>query len=62
LKRAVNSVLKNHLSRSPDHDPHEIGAVGRRHEIDHRRSAGLGFELGFEDQRAGTITPCRAER
>src|SRR5262249_48025458 len=44
---------KNHSSRSTDHDPHKISAVGRRHEIDHRRRAGRDLEFGFEDQRAG---------
>src|SRR5260370_23949225 len=39
-----------------------MGAVGRRHEIDYRRRAGLSLEFGFEDQRARTIAPCRADR
>jgi hypothetical protein len=39
-----------------------MGAVGRMHEIDYRRRAGLGLEFGFEDQRAGAIAPCRADR
>src|SRR3984893_8866086 len=38
-----------------------MGAVGRWHEIDHRRRAGVGLEFGFEHQRAGTIAPFRAE-
>jgi hypothetical protein len=33
----------------------------RRHEIDHRRRAGLGPEFGFKDPRAGTIAPARGE-
>ena len=54
--------LKIHAPRSADHDPHKIGTVARRHEIDHRCGSGLGLEFGFEDQRAGTIAPCGTER
>jgi hypothetical protein len=45
-----------------NHDPHKIGAVRRRHEIDKRRSAGFGLEFGFEDERAGAITSTYSER
>ena len=54
--------LKIHSPRSTDHDPHKMRAVGRRHEIDYRRRAGLSLEFGFEDQGARTIAPSRAER
>jgi hypothetical protein len=47
--------------RAPLCNCDRIGAVGRRHEIDHRCRAGLGLEFGFGDQRAGTITPCRPD-
>src|SRR6516165_7389542 len=39
-----------------------MGAVGRRHEIDDRRTASLSLEFGFEDQCAGTISPPHGER
>ena len=53
---------KNHAPRATDHNSHKIGPVSRRHEIDHRRRAGLGLEFGFEYERAGTIAPADAER
>ena len=39
--------VKSHLARPTHHDPHKIGAVRRRHEIDDCGTAGLGFEFGF---------------
>src|SRR5262249_46308069 len=53
--------LKSDASRSAEHDPHKIAAFGRSQEIDHRRGAGLGLEIGFEHQRPWTIAPARTE-
>jgi hypothetical protein len=43
------------------HDPHEIGVVRQRHEVDNRRAAGVGLKFGFEDEGAGAITPANCE-
>jgi hypothetical protein len=51
---------KNHPPRPPGHDPHKIPALCRKHEIDHCRTAGVGFEVGFEDEGAGTIRAAHA--
>jgi hypothetical protein len=49
--------LKSHSPGLPHHDPHKIGAVCRRHEIDNGCRAGVGLEFGFEDEGAGKISP-----
>jgi hypothetical protein len=54
--------LKIDSPRPTNHNPHEISAVYRRHEINNGRTAGLGVELGFKDEGAGTIAPIGAER
>ena len=53
---------KNHSPRLANHNPHKIGAVCRRHEIDNHRAAGPNLKFGFEDERAGTISPSHAQR
>jgi hypothetical protein len=52
---------KSHTPGLTDHDPDQIGAVGRWHEIDNRRTARLSLKFGLEDQRARTITPTYIE-
>src|SRR5262249_33596061 len=54
--------LKSDAPRLADHNPHEIGAVRGRHEIDNRCATGLGLEFGFEDEGSETIAARRAER
>src|SRR4029077_15800804 len=49
--------MKGHTPGPTDHDPDQIGAVGRWHEIDHRRTARLSLKFSLEDQRAGAIAP-----
>ena len=51
---------KNHSPRPTNHDPHKIGAVCRRHEIDNGCRAGLSLKFGFEDEGAGAISPSHA--
>src|SRR5262249_3106245 len=54
--------IEIHSPRPADDNPHKIGAVRRRHEIDNRRAAGLSLEFGFEHEGAGTILPSDAKR
>jgi hypothetical protein len=54
--------LENNPARPASHGPHQIGTVRRNHEINHRRAASLGLELGFEDQGAGTVASLDAEQ
>jgi len=42
-------------------DPHEVGAICRRHEVDDGGTATLGLKLGFEDKRAGAVMPTDCE-
>ena len=53
--------MKSHTPGPTDHDPDKIGAVGRRHEIDNRRTTGLSLKFGLEDERARTITSTYVE-
>src|SRR5207247_9969643 len=54
---------KIHPPRPADHDPHEIRAVRREHEVDNGRTTRVGLEFGFEDAGAGTIAAaCTAGR
>jgi hypothetical protein len=55
-------ATKNHPPRPADHDSHQVRCVSRRHEIDDRHTTRIGFEFGFEDERAGTVAPARAAR
>ncbi len=55
-------TTKNHSPRPANHNPHKIGAVCRRHEIDNHRAAGLSLKFGFEDEGAGMISPSHAQR
>ena len=41
-------------ARPPLHDAHHGVAAGH-HEVDQRHAALVGVELGFQDQRAGTV-------
>ena len=52
---------KSHMAGPTDHDPDQIGAVGRWHEINNRRTACISLKFGLEDQRARTITPTYME-
>ena len=51
-------MLMRDASALADHDAHaiRIGSADR-HEVDQRHGAVLGFETGFEDQRARPIAP-----
>ena len=53
--------MKRHTAGPTDHDPDQIGAVGRWHEIDDRRTARHRLKFGLEHQRARTITPTYIE-
>jgi hypothetical protein len=53
--------MKPDIAGSTTDDPHKIGAVERGHEIDNRRTAGLGFKFSFEDERSRAIAPADAE-
>ena len=53
--------MKSYLPGSTDHDPDQIGAVGRGHEIDNRRTACLSLKFSLQDQSARTVTPTYIE-
>src|SRR5205085_2791444 len=53
--------LKNYSPGKTNHDPHQIGAVCRRHEVDNCGATGLGLKFGFEDEGAGAIMPTNHE-
>src|SRR5687768_15408143 len=48
-----------HLTATPDHQANEVGiSVSRWHEVDDSRCRAIRrFDLGFEDERAGAISP-----